>query len=142
MSDLSLVRPVVERFGSGSRGRQGNTGPRGTAGAIFRVDGGVDAFPGFTRLYNDTGHTWTVTAVRASVETAPNGGNVIVDVNVNGTSIFTDQTERPLIGPGQLTSGKVIPDGTPEVQDGDYITVDVDTSTDPAANLSVSVVLA
>lgn len=137
-----LVRPVVERFGSGPRGRKGDAGVRGTSGAIFRVEGGVDAFPGFTRLYNDTGHDWAITAARASVETAPNGGNVLVDVNVNGTSVFTDQTQRLVIPPSQLTSGKksfVVP---PIVHDGDYITVDVDTSTDPAANLSVSVVLA
>jgi hypothetical protein len=135
------VRPVVERFGSGTRGRQGNPGPRGTSGAVFRVEGGVDAFPGFTRLYNDTGRDWILRAVRATVETAPNGGNVLVDVNKNGVSVFTDQNQRPLIAPGQLTSGKVIPNGAPVISDGDYITVDVDASTDPAANLTVSLVL-
>jgi len=94
---------------------------------------------GATRLYNDTGVTWTIIACRAFVETAPSGGAVTVDVNKNGTTVFTTQANRPSISSGNLTSGKVTNMNVTSVADGDYITVDVDVTTAPAANLTATV---
>lgn len=93
------------------------------------------------RLYNDTGGTRTITAVRASVGTAPTGSALIVDVNKNGTTIFTTQTNRPTIPAGSFT------DTADTVQvatwpPGEYLTVDIDQvgSTIPGSNLTVTVV--
>jgi hypothetical protein len=117
----------------------------GTAGGprtlLFKIAGTLVTGVGATRLYNDTGSSWTVTAIRASVETAPSGGSVVVDVNKNGVTLFTTQANRPTVTTGLLTSGKVTNADVTSVADGDYLSVDVDTITAPAANLTVSVVV-
>ena len=96
---------------------------------------------GATRFYNDTGSTLTIASVRASVETAPSGGSVVIDVNKNGTTIFTTQANRPTIATTALTSGKVTAIDVTSFADGDYLTVDIDTYTSPAAQLTVEVTL-
>lgn len=108
--------------------------------AMFKVSGTLSTGAGATRLYNDTGATWTILSIRATVETAPSGGSVVVDVNKNGTTLFTTQSHRPTITTGNLTSGKVTNMDVTTVADGDYVTVDLDTATSPAANLSVEIV--
>lgn len=107
--------------------------------ATFKL-GTVLIGTGATRLYNDTGGTWTLLSVRASVESAPSGGSVIIDLNKNGTTVFTTQANRPTITSTNLTSGKVTAIDVTSVADGDYLTVDVDTTTSPAAQLTVTVV--
>ena len=109
--------------------------------ALFKAAGTITVASGATRLFNDTGATWTILSIRASVETAPSGGSVVVDVNKNGTTLFTTQANRPTITTGNLTSGKVTTMDITTVADGDYLTVDVDTATTPAANLTVTLVL-
>jgi hypothetical protein len=91
-------------------------------------------------MYNDSGRTLTITSVRASVGTAPTGASVIVDVHLNGTTIFTTQGNRPTISPGAFTSGSATPDVT-SVAAGDYLTIDIDQvgSTVAGAYLTVQV---
>lgn len=108
--------------------------------ALFKLTGALSVGAGATRLYNDTGATWTISSIRASVETAPSGGSVVVDVNKNGTTLFTTQANRPTITSANTTSGKVTNMDVTTVADGDYLTVDVDTTTVPAAQLTVTVV--
>jgi hypothetical protein len=108
--------------------------------ATFKANATLTAAAGATRLYNDTGATWTILSVRATVETAPSGGSVVIDVNKNGTTIFTTQSNRPTITTGNLTSGTVTNMDVTTVAAGDYITVDVDTATTPSANLTVAIV--
>lgn len=108
--------------------------------ALLKYNGTVTTGVGATLLYNDTSSTWTLNAVRASVETAPSGGTVVVDVNINGTTIFTTQANRPSIATATLTSGKVTAINVTSVSPGSYLSVDVDTATSPAANLTVAVV--
>lgn len=96
---------------------------------------------GTHRLYNDSGATLTIKAVRASVGTAPTGAgsSVTIDVNINGTtSIFTT---RPTIAAGSNTSGKVTTFSTTTISDGSYFTVDIDTvgSTTPGSDLTVQI---
>lgn len=105
--------------------------------AVFKISGTLVVGTGATRLYNDTGSTWTLTSSRASVETAPSGGSVTVDINKNGTTVFTTQSNRPTITTTNLTSGKLTTFDVTTVADGDYLTVDVDVITAPAADLSV-----
>ena len=109
--------------------------------AAFKYTGDLAVGVGATRLYNDTGADWTIASVRASVESAPAGGTVVVDVNIDDTTIFTTQANRPAIASATLTSGKVTSMDITTVPDGSYLTVDVDTTTAPAANLTVIVVL-
>jgi hypothetical protein len=114
----------------------GSSGPKS---AIFYV-AVVAVGTGALRLHNDTGATWTLLSIRAEVVTAPSGGSVVVDVNKNGTTVFTTQANRPTITTGNTTSGKVTSMDVTSVADGDYLTVDVDTATSPAARLQVTVV--
>jgi hypothetical protein len=85
----------------------------------------------------------TVLGVYISVGTAPVGADVIVDVNQNGTTLFTTPTNRPTIPDGAHTSSLAVPD-TVTLADGDYITVDVDQvgSTTPGSDLTVQILFA
>jgi hypothetical protein len=111
--------------------------------ALFKIPGVLALSTGATRLYNDTGSTWTIVSVRASVETSPTGASIKVDVNKNGTTIFTTQANRPTIAIGGTTSGKVTNADVTSVADGDFITVDVDQvgSTVAGSDLTLTLVV-
>ncbi len=104
----------------------------------FRVDGTLTVATGKFRLYNDTGVTLTIRAVRATVNTAPTGAAIRVDVNKNGTTIFTTQGNRPNIAVSTNTS-KVTNMDVTTIADGEYLTADVDVigSTVAGADLIV-----
>src|SRR6266545_8352971 len=86
------------------------------------------------------GHAVTITAVRASVGSAPTGASVIVDVNKNGVTIFSTQSNRPAIAAGTVTD---LADAinVPAVGAGEYLTVDIDQvgSSTPGSDLSVTI---
>jgi hypothetical protein len=68
----------------------------------------------------------TVLGVTAAVNTAPVGSAIVVDVNRNGTSLFTVQANRPQIAAGaNATVGSAAP-AVVSLATGDYLTVDVD----------------
>jgi len=96
---------------------------------------------GTFRLYNDTGTTWTITGVRASVGTAPAGAAIIIDVNKNGTTIFTTQANRPTIAAAANTSGNVTNADVTTIAAGEYLTIDIDQigSTTAGADLTVQI---
>lgn len=84
--------------------------------------------------------TFTITAVDVEVKTAPTGANIIVDVNVNGSTIFADPSDRPEIVATQFTaSGGDL--GTTSITSGQSVTIDVDQigSTIAGADLVVMV---
>lgn len=107
----------------------------------YSLAGTVSTGTGKARLYNDTGVPLTIRAVRASVGTAPTGASLIVDVNKGGTTIFTTQANRPTIAAGTNTSGKVTAINVTTLNDGEYVTVDIDQvgSTVAGADLVVQV---
>lgn len=109
--------------------------------------------PTFTKngvLFTDTGTlrlpidaSYTIIGVRLMVGTAPTGASVIVDVNKNGTTIFTTQANRPTIAVSANAGG---PGATPNVTSlvaGDYLTVDIDQvgSTVAGSDLTVSIIV-
>jgi hypothetical protein len=103
--------------------------------------GNLSVAVGTFRLYNDTGATWTITGVRASVGTAPAGTSIIIDISKNGTTIFTTQANRPTIAAAANTSGNVTNMDVTTVAVGEYLTVDIDQtgSTTTGADLTVQV---
>lgn len=107
----------------------------------FSKAGNLTVGAGTHRLYNDTGSTLTLRAVRASVGTAPTGAAVTVDVNIGGTTVFTTQSGRPSIAAGSNTSGKVTAMDVTTIADGSYFTVDIDAvgSGTAGADLTVQV---
>jgi hypothetical protein len=83
----------------------------------------------------------TITKVKLVVKTAPTGAAIIVDVNKNGTTIFTTQGNRPQIAIGATTGDSGTPDVT-ALAEGDKLTIDIDQigSTIAGADLTVEVV--
>lgn len=106
----------------------------------FSRSGTLTLSTGTFRLYNDSGSTLTIKAVRASVGTAPTGAAVVVDVKVNGTTIFASSAARPTIAVSTNTA-KVTSFATTSISDGQYFTVDVTQigSTVAGADLTVQV---
>jgi hypothetical protein len=85
--------------------------------------------------------TLTIVKVKLVVKIAPTGAAIIVDVNKNGTTIFTTQANRPQIA----ISGTTGDSGTPDVTalaETDKLTIDIDQvgSTIAGADLTVEVV--
>jgi hypothetical protein len=78
--------------------------------------------------------------VYVNVKTAPTGANLIIDVNLNGTTIFTTQANRPAITAGNKTAVSPAPDVT-SLPKNAVLTVDVDQigSTIPGGDLVVEI---
>ena len=98
------------------------------------ASGGSTSFRVYARA------TMTIKDVQCSVNTAPTDASLIVDINLNGTTIFTTQGNRPTI----LTTAFTDTSGVPEViavADGDYFDFDIDQvgSTIAGANLMCNV---
>ncbi len=93
-------------------------------------------------------HAWTadanytITQVRARVGTAPAGASLIVDVNKNGTTIFSTQSNRPTIAAATTTDLADAINVT-SLSSGDFLTTDVDQvgSTTAGSNLVVQIML-
>lgn len=101
---------------------------------VFSHGGTLSTMTGASRYpINITGE---VMDARAMVGTAPSGGSVVVDINRNGTSMFGT---KPTITTGTNDSGLVKPDTNFLLTAGQYLTVDIDTVTAPAADLTVVV---
>jgi len=116
-----------------------NAGGTGAGVVAFSIPGGLGTSVGTARIYNDTGKNLTFSLIRATAGTAPAGSAVIVDVNLNGVTIFTTQANRPTIAAGTNTDT-----ATPDVTTwtaGSYLTVDVDQvgSTTAGSDLVVQV---
>ena len=88
------------------------------------------------RIYVD--FIGTIIEVQASVEIAPTGANIIVDLNLNGTTIWTTQGNRVAIVAGAYTGVQTAFDVI-TLAVGDYFTIDLDQvgSTVPGAKLVV-----
>lgn len=91
----------------------------------FGKAGVLTVSTGVGRLYNDLGYTLVIEKIRVSVGTAPTGSSLIVDVNKDGTTIFTTQGNRPTIAVSGVTVLSAAPDVT-SWANGEYLTIDVD----------------
>lgn len=79
----------------------------------------------------------TILGVQASLRTASTSGSVIVDVNKNGSTIFTTQANRPTMAASSNYSGFVTSADITSITAGDYFTVDIDSAGTNAADLLV-----
>lgn len=82
----------------------------------------------------------TVVDVYLSVDTAPTGADLIIDIHKNGTTMFSTQGNRPTISAGSTSSNSVAPDIT-SIALGDVVTLEIDQigSTVAGANLAATV---
>ena len=87
---------------------------------------------------------WNVTLLGAklAVGTAPTGASILVDVNKNGTTVFSTQSNRPSIPAGSNLSALATTQisGT-SVTTSDYVTVDIDQVGSTAAGADLTVIL-
>jgi len=83
----------------------------------------------------------TITEIRIAVDTAPTGADLIIDVNKNGTTLYTTQGNRPTITAGNTSATATDPDVT-AIAVGDKISIDVDQigSTVAGDNLMVTII--
>lgn len=109
----------------------------------YSATGNVTTGAGKARFVNDTGETLRLRKVSLTVGTAPTGADLLVDVNVNGTTAFSVQANRPKVVAGQ-TSGSAVPAVTGndvDVAPGAVITVDVDQIGSTVAGADLTVVV-
>lgn len=107
---------------------------------ILSMVGDLAVVAGKSRVYLE--RDYVVESIRASVNTAPAGASVIVDVNVNGATIFTDQLNRPTIAAAAFTALANLGTGTTTaLAAGQYITVDVDQVGSTTAGSDLTVVI-
>ena len=105
------------------------------------VSGDLTADPGVLRLYNLTGADLTISKVHLAVNTAPTDAAILVDVNENGTTIFTTQGNRPTIVISAFTGETTTIDDA-SWADGNYLQADVDQigSTIAGADLTITII--
>jgi hypothetical protein len=112
-----------------------------TRHVVFTIEGDLEVEAGVIRIPNRTGAALTISEVRLDVDTAPTGAAIIVDVNENGTTIFSTQGNRPQIAATANTGNTTTFDDA-SWANGNYLTIDVDQvgSTVAGSNLTVTIV--
>lgn len=107
--------------------------------AVFTIPGIVATGARTLRYYCEQART--ISNVVASAGVAPTGASLIFDVNLNGTTIFTTQANRPTITTSTFYDASSVPNVT-SVSAGDYLTVDVDQvgSTIPGSDAVIKIV--
>lgn len=127
-------KAMAGNLAMGSNKITGLAAPTADSDGARRLDGdvGIITFTQSGELATGTGsvrfylpYNIKIIEVEAAVGTAPTDATLIVDVNVNGTTIFTTQSNRP-----QITTGTFV-DATTTIEDddhddGQYITIDID----------------
>lgn len=85
--------------------------------------------------------TMIITDIRVAVDTAPTGADLILDINLNGTTLYTTQNNRPTIIIDDTSAIAMLPDIT-SLSLGDKLTLDIDQigSTVAGENLSVIII--
>jgi hypothetical protein len=106
--------------------------------SAFSKSGVLTTGAGVSRL--PIGAAYTIQSVRAMVGTAPTGAAILVDVNKNGTTIFTTQGNRPSIAAAGNASSAAVPDVT-ALAAGDFLTVDVDQVGSTVAGSDLTVIV-
>lgn len=124
-----------------------NAGPRGDQGEPgveretipFSHGGELQTHVGTSR-FPVVGGPFVIETVAASLTKEPTGAAVVLDVNVNDVSIYSDQNERPSIPEGARFGVGGTSDTNLTVGQGDLLSVDIDAvgSTTPGSDLVVS----
>jgi len=90
---------------------------------MFSWTGTLATAVGLLRAFPDG--NWVIGKVWIAVNTAPTGAAIIVDIHMNGVTIFTDQGKRPSIAAGDNSDESDTPDVT-AITKADYVTMDID----------------
>lgn len=92
---------------------------------VFTISSGVSLNTGLLQITNEFGSTATLSRMSLRV---PSGviGDLTADLNVNGTTVFTTQSNRPVIASGAVYGFTTTFDDT-TWGNGEYLTMDIDT---------------
>ena len=95
---------------------------------------------GVKKLAALVGFAGEIVGVRAHLDMAPTGAAFVIDVNKNGTTLFTTQGARPTIAISGTDSTTTLPDVV-TIAAGDRLSIDVDVigSTVAGSDLYVTV---
>lgn len=106
--------------------------------AVFTFEGELSPTTGRLRIYNCTDSIVSIKKVFLAVDSPPYGNAIIVDVLLNGHSIFLYRNNYPQISSGEYTGYL---DGIEQdFEPGDYITVDIlQVGDEPGSHLTVHV---
>lgn len=141
--DLSADRSLAVSFGStGTTVAAGNhTHTLTFSLPAYSKQGVLTTTTGTMRLPIDG--TYTIVGTRLMVGTAPTGTSLIVDVNKNGTTIYSTQANRPTIAISANAGGPGTAPDVTSLAAGDYLTVDIDQvgSTVAGSDLTVVVIV-
>ena len=86
---------------------------------------------------------WLLEDVRVRLETAPTGSTFLVDVNRNGTTLFSTQGNRPTVAAAANAAGAYNPPSDRTLRAGDALSFDIDQvgSTVAGSDLTVTMLL-
>jgi len=113
---------VIEHGSKGPVGATGATGI-GVSFQSFSAPGTLSIKTGKGRFYAPA--DFDITGVTVACGTTPVGQSIVVDINKNGSTIYTNQAARPTIFAGNYYALATTPNIT-SISAGDYITVDID----------------
>ena len=82
-----------------------------------------------------------IRGVYCAVGTASTGSPLVLDVNVNGSTVYTDQSTRPTMSAGAMLAGGVVPQVDTIAAFPARLTVDVDEVGTGCTDLSVVILL-
>lgn len=105
---------------------------------IMSVTGAVTVATGKSKIVLQA--AYAVESIHAYVNTAPTGASLIVDVQKNGTTLFTTQGNRPTIAAGSNSSTNTMPDVTTFAAN-DILSVNVDQIGSTVAGSDLTVVI-
>jgi hypothetical protein len=110
---------------TGSRGPAGANGANGIGYTVqtFTAPGTLSIYTGKSRWYAPA--DFEIVNITVSCGTAPTGASIVVDINNNGASIYTNPANRPHIFAGANYSVATMPNNT-LINQNEYLTVDID----------------
>lgn len=98
------------------------------------------AATGANKAFAVCGVSCTIVDARIVALTGPIGSALTVDINKDGTTIFTTQANRPSIADGQTASPQAVPDVV-SLAVGSVITVDIDAIGSGTAGSNLAIVI-
>lgn len=119
----------------------GGTSSGGGGNPFWYIDGALTTYENVWSSYIMTS-TGTISYAYIHCKDTGTSGNTIVDINKNGTSIFTNQANRPTLAYDDVD--KIAKSGIPDVVDldeNDILTVDIDEFAPGADSLTIVLAL-
>lgn len=111
---------------------------------VFGLSGTLSTGTGKGHWPNRSTRTLTVIAVDLQVtDTGPSGADFVVDLNKNGTTMYTTQANRPKVTDGTTAPAYVsatLPDVV-DIASGDYLSVDIDSVGSSVAGSSFTLIV-